>query len=168
LPRKTGGCAQVELTRRFLRKRSDVKINNPRSEAEALSVSRVALLTGWQSGTIAEASDDTSRRGNPMQKWTIIVTDAQGRERTYFDYLTDTEQGALRLRHAMVAVGGEALAKYEAGEDVRPEDVAGAKVQVKLKAERRGGFSRSVIEDYRRAASASAVVKFADRFGTAG
>ena len=126
-----------------------MKINNPRSEAEALSVSRVALLTGWQDGTITEAADDTSRRGNAMQKWTVVVTDAQGRERTFFDYLTDTEQGALRLRHAMVAVGGDALAKYEAGEDVRPEDVAGAKVKVKLKAERRGGFNRSVIEDYR-------------------
>ena len=126
-----------------------MKINNPRSEAEALSVSRIALLTGWQDGVITEASDDASRRGNAMQKWTVVVTDAQGRERTFFDYLTDTEQGALRLRHAMVAVGGDALAKYEAGEDVRPEDVAGAKVKVKLKAERRGGFNRSVIEDYR-------------------
>lgn len=55
----------------------------------------------------------------------------------------------------MVAVGGEALAKYEAGEDVRPEDVAGAKVKVKLKAERRGGFNRSVIEDYRPVNSSS-------------
>jgi hypothetical protein len=49
----------------------------------------------------------------------------------------------------VVAVGGEALAKYEAGADVRPEDIAGARLQVKLKTERRAGFTRSVIEDYR-------------------
>lgn len=98
-----------------------MKINNPRSEAEALSVSRIALLTGWHVGTIAEAADDTSRRGNPMQKWSVVVTDAKGIDRTYFDYLTDTEQGALRLRHAMVAVGGEALAKYELARTCGPK-----------------------------------------------
>ena len=126
-----------------------MKINNPRSEAEAVSVSRVALLTGWQDGVIAEASEGISRKGRDKMIWKIAVTDTAGRERTFFDHLTDTEQGALRLRHAMVAVGGEALAKYEAGEDVRPEDVAGAKIRIKLKVERYGGVSRSKIEDYR-------------------
>lgn len=128
-----------------------VKITNPRSEAEAHSASRHALLTGWQDGVIAEASEDTSRRGNAMMKVTVVVTDAQGIERTFFDFLTDTPQGALRLRHAVMATG--CLAKYESGEELQPEDFAGRQIKIKLKTERRNGFTRSVIEDYRAAAS---------------
>lgn len=89
-----------------------------------------------------------------MLKLVVVV-----RDRTFFDYLTDTPQGVLRLRHALAAVGGDALSRYEAGEGVRPEDFAGARVSVKLKIERRGQFpARSVIEDYRPLNSSSSVV----------
>jgi hypothetical protein len=49
-----------------------------KSEAEALSVSRCALLTGRHDGVIVQASDDTSRRCNAMMKITVVVPDGQG------------------------------------------------------------------------------------------
>jgi hypothetical protein len=97
-----------------------------RTEAEAHSVSRRKLLSGWQDARIIEAIEKPSKRGNDMIVITVIIRDADGNERTFLDWLTDTPLGAVKLRHAVDAVG--ALARYESGEigqaDFRAGDAA--------------------------------------------
>jgi hypothetical protein len=126
-----------------------------RTEAEAHSVSRRKLLSGWHDARITEAIEKPSKRGNDMIELTIMVPDGDGNERTFRDYLTDTALGAVKLRHACEGVG--ALERFEAGE-IAPEDfVNPGAVRVKLGVEKKRGYpDRNVIEDY--AASSAAPV----------
>jgi len=126
-----------------------------RTEAEAHSASRRVMLSGWHEGRIAEAIEKPSKRsGKDMIELTIIVTDADGNERTFLDWLTDSPLGAIKLRHACEAVG--ALSRFEAGE-IGQADFPGHDVRVKLGVEKKRGYpDRNVIEDY--AASAAAVI----------
>lgn len=125
-----------------------------RTEAEAHSVSRRELLSGWQDARIIEAVEKPSKRGNDMIVITVIIRDADGNERTFLDWLTDTPLGAVKLRHACEAVG--ALARYESGEIVQA-DFPGHDVRVKIGIEKKRGYpDRNLIADY--AASASPVV----------
>jgi hypothetical protein len=113
------------------------------------------MLSGWHEGRIAEAIEKPSKRsGKDMIELTIIVTDADGNERTFLDWLTDSPLGAIKLRHACEAVG--ALSRFEAGE-IGQADFPGHDVRVKLGVEKKRGYpDRNVIEDY--AASAAAVI----------
>jgi hypothetical protein len=123
-------------------------LTSGRSEAEltAQKAASEKLLSGVATGVIDQAYETNSRRDNPMMVFKIIVTGADGLQRTYTDYLTDTPQGGVRLRHACAAVG--VLAEFEAGR-ISPEMFAGREIKIKLKIERRPRYpARSVIEDY--------------------
>ena len=118
-----------------------------RSEAEAVkAASRKLLKSAWYEGTISEASEQQSRRGNDMMKITVVVDDGAGEHRTFTDYLTDTPLGGVKLRHACAARG--VLAKFESGL-IDQADLPGS-LRVKVGVEKgKGGFGpRNVLEDY--------------------
>ena len=126
-----------------------------RTESQAQSASRPVLLSGWHEARIVEAIEKPSKRGNDMIEITVGVRDAEGNERTFLDWLTDTPLGAVKLRHACEAVG--ALARYESGE-IGQADFPGHDVRVKIGIEKKRGYpDRSVIEDYA-VSSASPVI----------
>ena len=120
----------------------------PRSAEEAAKVSHRALLhAGWHGGRIVDATEKLSKqRGTEMIELTVIVLDANGNERTLRDWLTNTNLGALKLRHAAEAV--DAMAKYQAGE-IGQADFPGHDVSVKISIQKRRGWPDSnQIEDY--------------------
>jgi hypothetical protein len=125
----------------------------PRSETEARKAARPVLLrTGWHDGEFREAAERQSKRGNDMIEVVVAVREGDGNEREFRDYLTDAGMGALKLRHACMAVG--VLDKYEAGE-IGAADFPGHACRVKLGVEKKRGYpDRNVIEDY----AASSVV----------
>jgi hypothetical protein len=127
------------------------------SEAEAQKASRrmTTWKPGWYSSTVAEVLAKLSKAGNECFELTHDVRNAAGEVRQIRDWLVGTPFALLKLKHAIEAVG--ASAKYLAGEEILPEDFAGASVEVRLGIERKRGFpDRNIIEDYR-AASASVV-----------
>jgi hypothetical protein len=128
----------------------------PRSESEAQKVSKRTLLKpGWLPARITEAIEKVSKAGNDTIELSVSVEAAQGEERTFRDWLTDSNMGAAKLRSCCNAVG--ALDRYEAGE-ISQDDFPGRDVQVKISIEKKRGFpDRNIIEDYRASASASVV-----------
>lgn len=122
-----------------------------RSEAEAAKDANRALLKlGKYDATITEVSEYISPRGNETFKCIVVVGD-----RTFTDYLTDTDFGGLKLRHCCASRG--VLAKFESG-SIEAADLPGP-VRVKIGIEKRRGFrDRNVILDYE--AVDSSVVAF--------
>lgn len=92
----------------------------PKSEQE------VAAGGLWTAGTydfeILEADEQESRAGNDMIKLKVAIYNAEGRRRTVFDYLMDTESMSYKLRHCAAAAG--LLADYEQGE-LHAEELVG-------------------------------------------
>jgi hypothetical protein len=122
-----------------------------RTEAEAATLSKPNLLTGWHLGQISEAVEKISQAGNDMMQLTILVAGPNGKPRTIWDYLTPFGRGVLKFRHAAIAVG--AAAQYDAG-NISPDDFVGRSVQVKLSIQKKTGFpDASRIDDYKVAAS---------------
>jgi hypothetical protein len=130
-----------------------------RSEAVALKVSRRDLIIpGWRPGRIAEAVEKTDKRGNPMFELLVTVTDEDGNERQLRDFLTSYDFGALKMRHAIEAVG--ALDRYEAGEEIMQDLFPGHDVLVKIgvqKGTRNFPGEHNIIEDFRAATAAPVV-----------
>lgn len=77
---------------------------------------QIASENIWSAGVygfeITHAENAISKSGNEMIKLTLRVFDAEGRERTMFDYLL--ESMAYKLRHAAEACG--LLERYNVGE----------------------------------------------------
>jgi hypothetical protein len=71
------------------------------------------------------------------------------------DYLVAVDSQLLKLKHAIEACG--CSEKYNAGEEISQDDFPGHDVEVKLAIEKKGGFTRNVIVDYRRVAASSVV-----------
>lgn len=118
-----------------------------RSEVQLVQAAKgEPLEPGWYDGIISSASEQKSKRGNEMMVLENIVSNAAGEERTLTDYLTDSDLGGLRLRHAAAAVGAEE--KFEAG-SILPDDFAGRRVRILLAVKKERGFRpRNVITDY--------------------
>jgi hypothetical protein len=126
----------------------------PKTEAEARSASRRVMLSGWHEAQILHAHEARSKRGNDMIAISVTVADAEGRVRTFRDWLTNTTLGGLKLRHACEGVG--ALGRYESGEVGAADFPEGHTLRVKIGIEKKRGYpDREVIEDY---ASSSSVV----------
>jgi len=127
------------------------------SEAEAQKASRKSgtWKPGWYPSRIDAALEKLSNAGNETFELTHLVRNTAGDERTIRHWLTATNFGLRSLRHAIQAVG--CLEKYNAGEEINQEDFAGADVEVLLAIEKKGGFTRNVIVDYRAASSSSVV-----------
>jgi hypothetical protein len=125
-----------------------------RDEATAAKDANRALLKlGKYDGVIREVSEYISPGGNETMK---CIVDVAGR--TFTDYLTDTELGGLKLRHACAARGADVLAKFTAG-SIEASDLPGP-VRVKIGIEKKRGFrDRNIILDYE--AVDSSVVAFA-------
>jgi len=119
----------------------------PRSEADAQKASRRTLLKdSMYDALFREAEERQSKRGNDMIQVLLVVSDADGNEREFRDYLSDATLGAAKLRHACEAVG--ALAKYEAGQ-IEQADFPGHACRVHVGIEKKRGFQdRNVILDY--------------------
>jgi hypothetical protein len=118
------------------------------SEAEAKKASERRLLkAGLYPARFREALERQSRRGNEMIEVTVAVSDPDGNEREFRDYLSGTTGlGAAKTRHACEAIG--CLGRYEAGE-ISQSDFPGKTVRVKIDVERRRGYEpRNVIVDY--------------------
>jgi hypothetical protein len=132
-----------------------MEIRKPLSASDAAKAAKPKLMRGWFRAEFLEAVEKDSRRGNPMIEVLLAVYDGEGATREYRDWLTTSERGAEKLRHACEAVA--ALAKYDAGE-ISQDDFPGHACQVRLDIEKKRGFpDRSVIIDYK-PASASGVV----------
>jgi hypothetical protein len=119
----------------------------PRTDAEAKRLAKGGSLPpGHYDGEITQAVETTSKRGNPMIEATIMIQDAEGQKRAITDYLLDTPLGALKLLHAVEAVG--AGARYRAGE-IEASDFEGRTVRVKIIVAKQKGFRDTVkVEDY--------------------
>jgi hypothetical protein len=128
----------------------------PKTEAEARSASRRVMLSGWHDARIVLAHEARSKRGNDMIEISVTVTDAEGHDRTFRDWLTNRALGGLKLRHACEAVG--ALARYDSGEIEAADFPEGHTLRVKIGIEKKRGFpDRQVIEDYAASSAASVV-----------
>ena len=119
----------------------------PRSEADAKRASRPELLRpGWTEGEIREASEHRSQRGNHTIELFIAIAAPDGAERLFKDWLTSAPLGALKLRHAVEAVG--ALAQYDAGE-ISANSFVGHLCRVRIAIEKKRGYpDRNIIIDY--------------------
>jgi len=122
-------------------------IRTPRSETEAVAVSRNALMqSGLYPGEIREAVDKTSQRNREMIELDVAVIDTDGNERIFRDWLVDTPRGAAKLRHACEAAG--VIERYEAGEIVA-SDFPGKRCRVRIGIDKKRGYAdRNFIEDY--------------------
>jgi hypothetical protein len=126
-----------------------------RSEAEAVkAATRKLLKAAWYEAEISDASEQQSRRGNDMMKVTVIVDDGAGGQRTFTDYLTDTNLGGVKFRHACAARG--VLAKFESGLIDQSDFPGPLRVRIGVEKGKAGFGPRNVIEDYA-AADSSAV-----------
>jgi hypothetical protein len=130
-----------------------------RSDTEAKRASSKKPLNGWYPARITEAGERPDKNGDDMIELLVSVRDAQGDERQLRDWLTGHDKGALKLRHCCEACGPDVIAKYEAGEELQPEDfVTGHDVMVKIEIEKRRGFpDQNRITDYRAVSSSSVV-----------
>jgi hypothetical protein len=132
-----------------------VKVKPPivtESEAQKAARNSGTWKPGWYGSRIDAALEKLSNAGNETFELIHFVRNAAGDERTIRDWLTATNFGLRKLRHAIEACG--CLEKYSAGEEITQEDFAGADVEVKLGIEKKRGFrDRNIIEDYRAAAS---------------
>jgi hypothetical protein len=119
----------------------------PRSETEAVAVARNVLLrAGWYDAEFREAVEKTSSRNNAMIEVDVAVSDPDGNERLFRDWLVDTPRGAAKLLHACDAAG--VIERYEAGEIVA-SDFPGKRCRVRVGVEKGRGYpDRNVIEDY--------------------
>jgi hypothetical protein len=126
---------------------------NPMSAIDAERASRAGkpLRAGVYEGTIREASEHISQRGNDTIELEVAVTDRDGNERLFRDWLVATPRSAAKLRNACEAVG--ALARYDAGE-ISANDFPGHACRVRIGIEKKRGFpDRNVILDYEAAAT---------------
>src|ERR1700722_8526833 len=102
----------------------------PRTEDQAQKISKRKLLKpGMYEAKITEAVEKPSSKGNEMIEITVLVSDPDGGDRTFHDYLNNSPLGAAKLRHACTACG--VIQKYEAGE-VGASDFPGKFVSVRL------------------------------------
>jgi hypothetical protein len=127
------------------------------SEAEAQKASRKSgtWKPGWYPSRIDAAREYVSPGGNDCFELGHAVRNAAGDIRNMRDYLVAVESQLLKLKHAIEAVG--ASDKYNAGEEISQDDFPAHDVEVKLAIEKKGGFTRNVIVDYRRVVAASVV-----------
>lgn len=128
------------------------------TEQDALKASRKSGTWKpgrWYPSRIDTARETVSNAGNDCFELTHLVRNAAGDERTIRDWLVAVDSQMLKFKHAIESVG--ASEKYLAGEEITADDFVTAQdIEVKLAVERKNGFSRNVISDYRRA-SASVV-----------
>src|SRR3954449_4738454 len=99
----------------------------PKTEQE------VAAARLWSAGNydfeILEAEETESRSGNDMIKMRVAVYNAEGKRRTVFDYLLDTEAMGYKVRYCAAATGN--LDSYERGE-LQADDLVGRTGTCKL------------------------------------
>jgi hypothetical protein len=129
------------------------------SETDALKASRKSgtWKPGWYPSGIETAREYVSPGGNECFELGHAVRNAAGDVRNMRDYLVAVESQMFKLRRAIEAVG--CLEKYLAEEEITAEDfVTREDIEVKLEIERKNGFSRNVIRDYRKARAAAGVV----------
>lgn len=66
-------------------------------------------FTPWPAGEydfeVVSAEEQTSKAGNPMIKLRLKIFNAEGNERTQFDYLISTANAAYKLKHFCESVG---------------------------------------------------------------
>jgi hypothetical protein len=114
---------------------------------------RLSGFTAAERDQCEQLSEPKRRRTAPRA--TIVVPDADGNERTFRDYLTDTALGAVKLRQACEAAGALRVTKAaRSATPIFPGMMCGSKLGARNK---RGYPDRNVIEDYA-ASSASSVV----------
>ncbi len=123
----------------------------PLSASEAAKARNPKPWKGWFPAEFLDAAAKESQSsGKPMIEARLAVTN-DGDTREYRDWFTASERFAEKLRHACEAVG--ALDRYEAG-SIAPEIFPGHACDVRLDIEKRRGLpDRSVVADYRAAAS---------------
>jgi hypothetical protein len=129
------------------------------SESEAQKASRKSgtWKPGWYPSRIETAREYVSPGGNDCFELGHAVRNAAGDVRNMRDYLVAVESQMLKLRHAIESVGF--LEKYLAEEEITQEDfITQEEIEVKLEIERRKGFSRNVIRDYRKPRASAEVV----------
>ena len=125
-------------------------IKKPLSESEAAKARNPKPWRGWFPAEFLDAAARELQRGNSMIEARLAVTN-DGETREFLDWFTASERAAEKLRHACEACG--ALDAYEAGK-IAPEIFPGHACEVRLDIEKRRGLpDRSVIVDYRAAAS---------------
>jgi hypothetical protein len=110
---------------------------------------------GWYPSRIETAREYVSPGGNDCFELGHAVRNAAGDVRNMRDYLVAVESRLLKLKHAIEAVG--ASDKYNAGEEITQDDFPGHDVEVQLAIEKKGGFTRNVIQDYRPVSAAPLV-----------
>ena len=114
---------------------------------------RLSGFTAAERDQCEQLSEPKRRRTAPRA--TIVVPDADGNERTFRDYLTDTALGAVKLRQACEAAGALRVTKSaRSATPIFPGMMCGSKLGARNK---RGYPDRNVIEDYA-TSSASSVV----------
>lgn len=127
-----------------------LEIKKPLSASEAAKARNPKPWRGWCAAEFLDAAFKELQRGNWMIELRLVVSNA-GETREYRDWLTASERAAEKVRHACEAVG--ALDAYETGK-VDPDLFPGHACEVRLDIEKRRGYpDRSVIVDYRAAAS---------------
>jgi hypothetical protein len=127
-----------------------LNISKPLSASEAAKARNPKPWKGWFPAEFLDAAAKESARGNAMIEVRLAVTN-DGETREFRDWFTASERVAEKLRHACEAC--RALDAYNAGK-IAPEIFPGRACDVRLDIEKRRGFpDRSVIVDYRAAAS---------------
>jgi hypothetical protein len=76
-----------------------------------------------------KSEQEVAAAGNDMIKLKVAIYNADGRRRTVFDYLMDTESMGYKLRHCAAATGN--LTDYERGE-LHADDLVGKTGTCKL------------------------------------
>lgn len=118
----------------------------PKTEKE---VAEAGLLpNGAYDFEVLEATEDQSKKGNDMVKLKLRLYDAEGSQRTIFDYLVSTDGGAYKIRHFAAATG--MLDKYESGE-LRAEDMEGksGSCQIAIQKDKTGQYpDKNTVRDY--------------------
>jgi hypothetical protein len=123
------------------------------SEAQKASRKSGTWKPGWYPSRIETAREYVSPAGNDVFELGQAVRNAAGDVRSVRDHLVAVESQLLKLKHAIEAVG--ASGKYLAGDEITQEDfITGEDIEVKLSIERKNGFTRNIIVDYRPAAAA--------------
>jgi len=97
---------------------------------------------------VLEAKERISSKGNDMIELRVKLFNNEGKERTIFDYLVDTENTAYKLRHFAKATG--MLPQYDKGE-MLAEHMVGktGKCQLGIQKDKTGVYpDKNVISDY--------------------
>jgi hypothetical protein len=121
---------------------------NKFSEDEAREARKPKKLCppGQRRGTVLEATEGVSPKGNETLRAVIGIIGPDGTEYRLIDVMSATPLGALKLRHFCVACDAEA--EFDAGH-IDASLFIGREVMATVATERKRGFQpRAVISDY--------------------